>query len=173
MNIGDEERTENIKTYFFKARKRITGLVGDFDNQFYAEGLKDIWYSFDAFLGVHFPENDNKMMRNSFSENYQKIFESWDKPDDFKDAIKRLKVLSPIPDMSPRNPKRDVSLADINNLSQILEVSYRIRSNLSHGSKDLERQGGAGDRNRALVKFSFIATYYILEKVLIDKEIIQ
>jgi len=171
--MGDIERTENIKTYFFRARKRIIGLVDGSDNQFYAEGLKDIWYSFDAFLGVHFPEKNNTLMRQKFCGKYQKIFESWNMSDDFKDAIIRLRILSPIPDMSPRNPRGNKSIKDTNNLSQILEASYRVRSNLTHGSKDLEKQDDAGRRNRALVKFSFITTYYLLEKVLINENIIS
>lgn len=173
MNDGDDEREENCKTYFLRARKRISGLRDGFDNQFYAEGLKDIWQSFDAFLGRYFPKVNNKSMREEFSKDYQSKFENWEMSDDFKKSSTMLNLLCPIPNMSPINPGEDFKIKDINDLFQLLGASYRVRSNLTHGSKDLERQDEKGVRNRALVENSFKLTYAILEKVLIDKKIIE
>ncbi len=172
MNIGDDERKENCLTYFIRARKRISGLNDGFDKQFYADGLKEIWQSFDAYLGLNFPDQSNKQMRVKFCKNYQTLFEHWRKSDVFKDAVLRLRASGRLYDMSPINPKKTIEIKDIQNLLEILEFSYRVRSNLNHGSKDLEREDEKGRRNRALVEFSFKATYEILENTLMNEKLI-
>ncbi len=172
MNLGDDERKENCLTYFLRAKKRIIGLKDGFDKQFYAEGLKDIWQSFDAFLGLNFPDQSNKQMRLKFANKYQLLFEKWKKSDMFNDVVRRLMASGKLYNMSPVKPKKPIELKDIQNLLEILEFSYRVRSNLNHGSKDLESEDDRGRRNRALVEFSFKATFEILEKTLKEEKII-
>jgi len=172
MNLGDDERKSNILTYFLRAKKRFIGTKSGFDKQFYAEGLKDIWHSFDAFLGLNFPDQNNKTMRNKFVNKYQSSFANWTKSDKFREFVVRLKTSGKLYDMSPINPKRPIEISDINNLLEILNFPYRVRSNLNHGGKDLERDDEKGNRNRALVEFSFKITFEILEKVLTKEKII-
>ncbi len=172
MNLGDDERKNNIVTYFLRARKKFIGTKSGLDNQFYAEGLKDVWHSFDAFLGLNFPAQNNKEMRIKFVKKYQSIFEKWNMSDTFNDSVKRLKAFGKLYDMSPIRPKPLLEIKDINNLSEILEFSFRIRSNLNHGSKDLESDNEKGRINRDLVEFSFKVTFEILEKTLMEEKII-
>jgi len=172
MNLGDDERKENCLTYFLRAKKRITGLKDGFDKQFYAEGLKDIWQSFDAFLGLNFPDQSNKQMKVKFANKYQQLFEKWKKSDMFNDVVRRLRASGKLYDMSPIKPKQPIEIKNIQSLLEILEFSYRVRSNLNHGSKDLESEDDRGRRNRALVEFSFKATFEILEKTLTEEKVI-
>jgi hypothetical protein len=172
MNLGDDERQENIKTYFFRAKKRFVGLNSGLDNQFYAEGLKDIWHSFDAFLGLKFPEQNNKKMRIDFVKKYQLIFNKWKMSDLFEDLVKRLKIFGKLRDMSPINQKSPIEITDEKNLLEILDFSYRVRSSLNHGGKDVESNTKKAKTNRSLVEFSFKITYEILEKVLLEEKMI-
>ena len=116
--------------------------------------------------------NTNKDQRTNFATKYNSTFLSFGKSDSLKGAIKRLKELSPVEDNSKVNPKSPISLNDENSLTEILEISYRVRSNLDHGSKDLERADSIGSRNRDLVEFAFKATFEILEWALISDRII-
>jgi hypothetical protein len=173
MNLQYNERQESCKTYFHRARKKIIGTVEGLNKQFYADGLRDVWTAFDAFLGWKYPDNNNKAMRNKYTTVYQSIFEKWRMSDIFNSAILKLKELSPIEDMNPRNPRPPISLTDIKDLNEILEICYRIRSNLNHGSKALELDDERGIRNRALVEHAFRVSYEILEKTLINEKVIN
>ena len=89
----------------------------------------------------------------------------------FKDCVKRLKIFGWLHDMSPIRPRRRIRINDVNNLLEILEFSYRVRSNLNHGSKDLESETEKAKSNRGLVEFSFKVAYEILEKTLKEENI--
>jgi len=167
------ERETICKTYFLRARKRIIGLRRGFDKQFYAEGLREIWSALDACLNWKFPANTNREMREFYSDKYQKIFENWSMSDMFKESLEILSKLVPVKDMSSVNPRPDVELGDKNDLFEILQLSYRIRSNLDHGAKDLESDSDVGIRNRELVEHSFKVTYEILERTLLHESIIS
>lgn len=173
MNTQYNERQESCKTYFYRARKKILGTVEGLNKQFYADGLIDIWKAFDAFLGWKYPNINNREMRNDFTSVYQSIFEKWHMSDIFNSSISRLKELSPIEDMKPRNPKPSISLTNIKDLNEILNICYRIKSNLNHGSKALESNSESGVRNRSLVESAFRVSYEILEKTLINEKIID
>ena len=172
MSLGDDERKENIKTYYFRAKEKYVGLNDGFDKQFYADGLKDVWHSFDAFLGLNFPAQDNKQMQIKLAAKYQPIFEKWRKSDMFMDSVKRLRVFGKLLDMKPVKSKPPIDIADIQNLLEILQFSFRVRSNLNHGSKDLESESEKARTNRSLVEYSFKVTYEILENVLIEEKVI-
>jgi len=172
MSLGDEERKENIVTYYLRAKKRYIGLNKGLDKQFYAEGLKDVWHSFDAFLGLNFPKQDNKLMQIEYCRIYQPIFEKWKKSDEFVDSVKRLRVFGKLQDMKPVRPKHPIEIENIDNLLEIIEFSFRVKSNLNHGSKDLESENEAGKINRFLVERCFKVTFEILERTLIKDKIL-
>ena len=91
----------------------------------------------------------------------------------FKKSLEKLCELCPIEDMRPLNSEQPNKINDPSDLFEILDVSYRIRSNLDHGSKELEDETKYGNRNRELVKYSLRVTYEILEKVLFTEKIIK
>ena len=70
-----------------------------------------------------------------------------------------------ISDMRPNHqndPKKQIR--DIKNLKNVIEVIYQVRNNLFHGSKDVNEIN-----DRAIVEFSGVVLYHILEKFLIEK----
>ena len=62
-------------------------------------------------------------------------------------------------DMSRLRPHLEI--ADETNLREVIEVAYRVRSNLVHGSKSL-----SSDRNRVLIGNSFKFLYLLMEVIL-------
>ncbi len=162
----------NSVIHYRKAKEKI-GLRNGFDKHFFADGLKDIWMAFDAFLGWRFPAGSNREMRKKFSEEYQDIFEQWKMSDRFRKSLKILCDLSPVIDTSPKNPRDPIWIENPSNLFEVLELCYRIRSNLFHGGKDLETKEKHGKRNRQLVEHSFKVTFEILEKTLLNEKIIE
>lgn len=167
------EREEVCKNNFLRVRKRLSGSVDESDRQFFATSLREIWSSFEGYLSWKFPEKSPRKMRKSFSGIYQKLFESWIMSDYFKKSLEKLYELCPVEDMRPIDPEPPKELEDKTDLFEILDVNYRIRSNLDHGSKELESETEIGTRNRELVECALRTTYEILEKVLLNEKIIR
>lgn len=162
------ERESVCRNYFLRARKKMSECTGGLDRDFWAERLKEIWYSFDALLGLKFQGS-----RMKFSDEYQRKFENWTKTTQFKESLNRLCELSPVRDENPVRPRADRSINDSNNLFEIIQMSYRVRSNLFHGGKDLESDKQHAVRNRELTEHSSKVTYEILEKVVINEGIVK
>lgn len=169
MPIHTTEREQACKTFFARARERIVGCKDELDNHFFAEGLRDVWSSFDALLALKFPDgNTNRDRRESFTTKYQNTFSSWRKTDVFNDGVNILMKLSPVQDM---NTGKKYSIKDPENLLELLNFSYAVRGNLTHGSKHLEGDTPECIRNKALVEYSFNMTFDILEQALPKEEI--
>lgn len=167
------EREKVCKNYFFRAKKKLSVPADESDKEFIDVCLRETWSSFEAYLGWKFPEEYPKKMRRSFSSSYQKLFEGWNMSESFKESLNELCKLCPVKDMRPRKPELPKTINDPSKLFEILEVSYRIRSNLDHGSKELISETKNGIRNRQLVECSLKVTHEILEKVLLYEKIIQ
>jgi len=168
MPIATQEREESCKTYFLRSRERIIGLKSGLDPHFFAEGLRDIWSSFDALLTWKFPGGNNTDQRKKFAAKYQASFPDWRKTDLFKNSIKILMGLSPVKNM---DNGKEFSVSKETKLLEILNFSYTVRSNLNHGAKHLVGDTEIARRNRELVEYSFKITYDILEKVLPEEGI--
>jgi len=162
-----DENEETIKENFESAKQKITGLRSGFDKKVYANGLREIWTAFDTLLKWRFSAD-----RQKFSQLYQLPFEKWDKTSTFTKNLDELRKLGPVKDMDIRHNRPPTVINDPNNLFQILQHSYRIRSNLTHGPKVLGGNSPESIRNRALVEYSFIVTFEILENVLRNEKII-
>lgn len=168
------ERELACISYFLRVEKRLSGLRRDsFNKQFFAEGLREIWSSFDGCLSWKFPDKTPRKMRRKLCSIYQPVFENWAMSDTFKDSLNRLQKLCPVIDMRPVKPEQPISINNPKNLFEILEVSYRVRSNLDHGGKDLESDTQEATRNRELVEFSLRVTHEILRKVLTREGILK
>lgn len=163
----DKEKIEIIRANFNAAKKRVTGIRRDsFYKRYYAEGLAEIWAAFDCFLGENFPARFNSQMRALLCGKYQSIYPQWKGSDSFRESLARLQQLAPVPDMSPVKPREPATLNDTGNLSEILNLSYRVRSNLHHGGFILEGESIAATKNRELVEHSLRVTFEILGKIL-------
>ncbi|MEK6852635.1 MAG: hypothetical protein AABX59_02030 [Nanoarchaeota archaeon] len=167
-----DERESVCREFFGLSKKRISGLRSDLRKEFYSEGLREIWTAFDAFLGWKYPAVSNKLMRERFSKDFQSVFNSLKKSDMFIESFDILVKLSPVQDMAPVNPKPDLPLTSASDLIEILNYSYRIRSNLDHGGKDLFGNSASAERNRQLVEHAFKVTYETLEKTLSHNQLI-
>ncbi len=163
MPIVTPEREDACKTYFLRSRKRIVGTKKGLDPHFFADGLRDIWSSFDALLTWKFAEGTNQDRRKRFAEKYQQEFPNWRKTDLFTESVLILMKHSPVENM---DNGRKYNLTNQTELLQILDFSYAIRSNLNHGAKHLIGDTPEAKRNRELVEHSFKVTYDILEKIL-------
>ena len=168
----DQEREQVCIDYFLRVEKNLSGAVDGFDKQFFAVNLREIWSSFEAFLGWKFSAQSPNQMRSLYCKKYQAEFEKWKMSDEFKSSLQTLTYMCPVKDMRPENPEDDVSIDDQKKLEQILKVCWRVRCNLDHGSKDLVSEDDRGRRNRELVKHSTKVVYAILEKTLLEEKII-
>lgn len=158
-----DERIATSRTYFYRAKKRITESSEDFDKQFFANGLTDVWASLDAIIGLKF-SNIKK-----FYQQYQSFFETCHKSDVFHNSLEKLVNLSPVQNMKT---EKLIHLRDKTNLQELLLFSYAVRGNLHHGRKDLESETIINTRNKELVEHSFKVTYEILEKTLSNEKLI-
>jgi hypothetical protein len=168
-----DDRLIVSRNFHFRAFKRYRGCKGGLDLHFDADGLKEVWTSFDAFLGFYFPDQNNKEMRKKYCSKYQSIFESWPKSNIFNFSFKHLCDLCPVEDMKPVKPRPPISINDASNLFDILQVSYRIRSNLEHGGNNLDGSTKVEMRNRELAKHAFHVTFEILDRTLRNEGIIR
>ena len=166
------ERETTCRTYFSLAKKKNSEPRGGLNNQFFAEGLREIWTAFDAYLAWKFPAEHNRKMQEDYAKAYQEKFSSWPKSDKYTKSIDQLEKLVPVKDMSPITSRKDATLDDKYDLDEILYLLYRIRSNLDHGAKNLEGDTENAERNRQLVEYGFFVTYEILERTLIEGKII-
>ena len=165
----DQFRKEIIKVWFNRAKKHINGTINGFGNQpiatqlFYVDGLIYCTITYEAYLFGMFAEKTVKNNRKNLDRKFGNILKDSNLPDDLKNAINELYKetnINHIKDMSGRS-RRFVWVKNKDDLDNILDVIYRIRSNLLHGGKEL-----SNDRNFKLIKYSFIALYRILEIIL-------
>lgn len=166
------EREQVCKDYYFRVRKKLSGPIDGSDRQFFAANLREMWSSFEAYLGWKFPATSPKKMKENFCDEYQKYFKDWKMSDSFKESLKKLSEHCPIEDMRPINPEDSMTINDLNKLLDILQVCYRVRSNLDHGSKELVSDTPQGIRNRELVEYTLRITFEILEKTLSNEKLI-
>lgn len=92
-----------------------------FDAWITAESGKDS----DAAKKRWFKNNDN-CLRDKFSEARDARMKNW---------LTALKNNCPIRDMRPGQQNKTVSLSDLSDVEEVVEVLYQIRCNLFYGSK--------------------------------------
>lgn len=156
--VSKEEN--RIKQLFSRPHKKIIGTRGGLDKYYYAQGLREIWEAFDAFLSFKFPAANNKAMRDLLCNKHQSVFIIWKMSDSFNFSVERLNHWCPIYDLSTQNPKPPITNINRESLSEILKASYRIRSNLSHGKMSME-----DTKDRELVENALKVTHEILYKI--------
>ncbi|MBI2142037.1 hypothetical protein HYU15_00930 [Candidatus Woesearchaeota archaeon] len=151
---------------FSRARDRYYDVTSFRDGHFYADGLRDVWISFSAYLNLKFPNPAITEKFKLLSQRHEEQFWKIGTLNEFSRGMEMLKKLSPVKDMRV-NPKRDAVLNDSSKLQDILYFCYRVRCNLEHGHKDIETNTEHGIRNRALVEHSFFVSYSGLRTILL------
>lgn len=169
MNI-DPARKEIIEIFMEEAKQQDEIKSGF--NQTYKEviGLVDVIISFEAFINELMPsEKEIWKKRKNFSSKYQSTFEKNKKVFDLeiKNIKKELDKGAGLPNMTPNSRSTPLKINNPNDLSKIIEVVYRVRSNLIHGSKSLESA-----RNKLLIGDSFRFLFKLLGIIFKDEGII-
>lgn len=165
MNILPNIR-ELITTFMCEAKSKHDINSGTHPEYNWAVGLVETSICFEALSNSLMPsEQDLKAKRCNFSSEYQDLFKN--QKEVFNNWIKALKEKldkGSLKDMTPNSRRADLEITNPENLSQIIEIIYRVRSNLVHGSKDLKEE-----RSRVLIENSFRILYNLLD-LIFDKE---
>jgi hypothetical protein len=153
---------ELIKKFMKEAKDKHDLRSGTNEEYSLAIGLVDVSISFEALINSMNPlESSISKKRAYFSTTYQSLFMQYRSV--FSVWVTALKeevdTHGPVEDMSPQSSHHGApkSIANSNELAQIIEVIYRVRCNLVHGSKDLTQR-----RNKVLIENSFRFLYNLL-----------
>ena len=157
---------------FMSEAKTKNGINKGMNNNYnLAIGLVDVSISFEAFINELLPsEKSIFKKREKFSTDYQLVFEqnkavfmNW------ANSLKReLDNNGMLIDMTPQSTRPHIGINNPDSLSEIIEVVYRVRSNLVHGSKDLTE-----GRSKILIENSFKFLYNLLDIILRKEGIIS
>lgn len=165
----DQHIRELINTFMLEAKSKHGMSSGTKPEYTLAIGLVDVSICFEAFSNFLMPsESDLRVKRNNFSNIYQGLFEEQRKVfEKWGNALKKeLDENGYLKDMTPNSRKPDLPIKDTNQLIEIIDVIYRVRSNLVHGSKDLKQK-----RDRILIENSFRILYTLLEIIFAKERI--
>lgn len=164
----NSETREIIRIFMNEAKSKHnikSGLNPIFNDSI---GLVEVCVAFEAFINGLLYSGSIFKKRENFSIIYQpklnlheKALEKW--------IIELKKELDkmPLENMTPNSNKPLISISNLTNLKEIIEVVYRVRSNLVHGSKSLDSQ-----RNGVLISNSFHFLYSFLEIIFTEEKII-
>jgi len=166
----DEFRKKIIKSWMEKAEDRYRSPFPGFDvGFFFAENLIFCCIAFEAYAFGKFQKAHISANRKELSKIFQASFEELienNPPNDLSAALNELKdeiERSPLDDMTPNSNRPPLDLPDKKNLDRILEIVYRVRSNLLHGGKEVDP---AFQRNMTLIRSSFIILFHIMNLIL-------
>ncbi len=136
-----------------------------------AVGLVSVMVPFEAMIGLMSPtESRIWKQREFFCSTYQDLFLTFkDSCNVWIEALFKELENQPLIDMTPAPKTRpSIRINDKSNLLEIIEVLYRVRSNLVHGNKTLN-----SSRNIVLIINSFHLMYNILDHIFREEEIIR
>ncbi|OIO26552.1 hypothetical protein AUJ14_01675 [Candidatus Micrarchaeota archaeon CG1_02_55_22] len=168
----DTLRKEIVRTWFLNARNSISGLRDGLGGSATeprlhdANGLICVAIAYEAYAFGTFQKHSAEKNRKEFCTRFGNVIQL-SNPTDLTQAIHALYVAGEVKDMTPNSTRPPVKVLNETDLGSIMAVIYRVRSNLVHGGKDV-----ANDRSYELIRSSFIALYYILEKALVEDGIL-
>ncbi len=171
----DEDVVELIKLFMSEASQKVNlkkGLGKNPNPETYdkAVGLVEVMVPFEAFINTLQPSEWRIWKkRGFFCSTYEDFFvEFKDSCKDWIDSLFEELKDHQLIDMTPPPKRRDpIKINDKDNLSELIEVIYRVRSNIVHGNKTL-----SSVRNQTLIINSFHLIYSILDHILRKEEII-
>ncbi len=165
------ESKQSCLTHYERAHKKFVGTTRNLDVLFYADGLRDIWTAFEAFMSFKGYIGKPRIKIRDFSQdaNNVTIFSNWKRTTTFNESIAILKKQSPVKNMENG---RLIYLNNIDNLTEILNFAYSPRGNQIHGAKDVTSNDIEGQRNRNLVEHSFKVVHEILQLFMLKEGLI-
>jgi len=166
--IIDSSRKEIIQAFMDEAKRKHDIRSGFKSVYTEAIGLFEVCVAFEAFINELLYNPSIRRKRINFSSHYKnKLIEHLDALKKWIIPLKDELEGNPLIDMTPnsRNPPLDIDLLE--NLERIIEVVYRVRCNLVHGSKSLE-----SSRNKLLISNSFHFLYVFMDILLKEEKIL-
>lgn len=165
-----EFRKQIIKTWMDRAEESYSSPSHGFNICFFhVDNLIFCCIAFEAYAFGKFQNATMSENRQQLSKTYQNSFDELIEnapPTDLKKSLDNLKEeidRNPIEDMTPNSKRRSLDLPDKKDLDRILEIIYRVRSNLLHGGKEVDP---TFQRNMTLVKSSFIVLFHLMNLIL-------
>jgi len=153
-----------------RAEDRYRSPSPGFDIGFlFAENLIFCCIAYEAYAFGKFQKAQMSENRRELSQKFHSSFEQFVQnrpPKDFKGALNNLKMeidKELLDDMTPSSTRPSLDLPDKADLDRILEIIYRVRSNLLHGGKEVDQNM---QRNMTLIKSSFILLYHIMNLIM-------
>lgn len=166
----DEFRKQIIKNWMGRVDKRYKSPSPGFNvGFFHADNLIFCCIAYEAYAFGKFKKAQMTENRKKLSETFKTSFKEFienDSPEDFKEALDNLKEeinKELLQDMTPNSNRQDLDLPDKKDLDRVLEIIYRVRSNLLHGGKEVDP---TFQRNMTLIKTSFIVLYHVMNLIL-------
>jgi hypothetical protein len=165
--MHDQIREAIFQTWLEESRK-IFDCLDHFDHNSIryqvsiCNGLIASSIAFDSIVNDKFLGRTSGQQRSDFGSAFGDILTNGSTEQALIDAINKLKRetdRAPIIHMADSR-QRAVMITDVRSLHNIMDVIYRVRSNLVHGGKELYDQ-----RNINLIDSSFQALYLILKQV--------
>lgn len=173
----DEFRKQIIKSWMERADERYRSPSPSFGvGFFHAENLIFCCIAYEAYAFGELQKRKMWQNRKELSIKYQSSFEEIienNPPDDLKDALDDLKReidRELLDDMTPGSNNPPLDLPDKKDLDRVLEIIYRVRSNLLHGGKEVDP---AIERNMTLIKSSYIVLYYVMNMIIRQEGLTQ
>lgn len=149
-----------------RARKNYTGTISGLNpGIFWADSLIYIWITFEAFTTSKFNLRSADKRVKKFEEDYKDWFKSKKFSSTFDSSLKELMKYE-VKDMRPVNPDPPITITNIDNFEEIIDVIYRVRCNLFHGGKSSTEQ-----KDIELLQFGFKVIYEILDNILREEGI--
>lgn len=166
----EEFRKQIIKNWMDRAEERYRSPSPGFNiGFFHIDNLISCSIAFEAYAFGKFQkalvgENRRELSKN-FQKSYEELIEN-DPPCELKEALDNLKReidRKTLEDMTPNSTRDPLDFLDKKYLDRVLEIIYRVRSNLLHGGKDVDP---TINRNMILVRSSFIILYHVMNMIL-------
>jgi len=174
----DKFRKNIIKMWMSRVQEKYgstTTLSYDTD-LFYADNLIFCCIAYEAYAFGRFQKAQMSENRRTLSKTFQISFKELIESNslkDFEEALNNLKEeidKKPLDDMTPNSNRPPLDLPDKKDMDRILEIIYRIRSNLLHGGKEVNP---SIQRNMTLIVSSFIVLFHIMNLILKQEGLIQ
>jgi len=166
----DKLRKQIIKNWMDRVDERYRSPSPGFNiGFFHADNLIFCCIAYEAYAFGKFQKARMSENRRELSKIFQNSFEELienEPPTDFKESLDNLKEeidRKPLEDMTPNLNRPPLDLPNKKDLDRVLEIIYRVRSNLLHGGKEVDPAMG---RNMILISSSFIILYHVINMII-------
>jgi len=168
----DDDRKDIMRVFLQEAHQHIPEDAGPNPEFSEAIGLVKSAVAFEALLNeMSIPDNPNPNdwhKREAFCARYQRLFnENAEAFAPYVAALSEELSECPLLSMDTSRSRQPLQIEHTEDLQEVIEVVYRVRSNLVHGSKAL-----SSFRNKTLIGNSFRFLCILMEIILQEEHII-